>query len=83
MKSPFFQRPEKRKFKYKPRFYDNSEETKDEQGNFDPEKFGDRLHRSWSEKRDRNRKQHSSLNLIIWLMLIVLVLIFFASKFIF
>jgi hypothetical protein len=83
MKSPFYQRPEKRKFNYKPRFYEPDGGTKDAQGNLDLEKFGNRLHHSWSQKRQRNRKTKASLNMIIWLMFILIVLLFFAYKFIF
>ena len=83
MKTPFYQRPEKRKFNYKPRFYNPDGGTKDEHGNFDPEKFGNRLHHNWSEKRKRNKKNQTSVNMIVWLMFIVIILIFFAYKFIF
>ena len=77
-------RPEKRQFRYKPRFYQAEEDKPvDKSGeDFDPDKFADRLHRSWASKRmsqqDRNK---FPLKTVIWLMFIVLVLGYFFFKF--
>jgi len=81
MNSPFYQRPEKRKFNYQPRFYDPDGGTKDKHGNFDPEKFGDRLHRSWSKKRQQNKQTRSSTNKVVILFVIVIALVYLAYKF--
>jgi hypothetical protein len=78
------ERPEKREFRYKPRFYQHEEDKPmDNSGeDFDPDKFAERLHRSWSSKRisqqDRNK---FPLKTVIWLMLIVFVLVFIFIKF--
>lgn len=78
------ERPEKREFRYKPRFYQREEDKPmDNSGkDYDSEKFAERLHRSWSSKRmsqqDRNK---FPLKTIIWLMFIVVVLVFFFIKF--
>ena len=78
------ERPEKREFRYKPRFYQREEDKPmDNSGeDFDPDKFAERLHRSWSSKRisqqDRNK---FPLKTVIWLMLIVFVLVFIFIKF--
>ena len=77
-----YQKPEKRKFNYSPRFYNPDEATKDKKENFDIQRFGERLHRSWSKKRQLNKKTHSSANRIVWLMFIFLVLLFLTYKFI-
>lgn len=79
------ERPEKREFRYKPRFYQREEDKPmDNSGeDYDPEKFAERLHRSWSSKRmsqqDRNK---FPLKTVIWLMLIIVVLVFIFTKFI-
>ncbi len=76
--------PEKREFRYKPRFYQREEDKPmDNSGeNYDPDKFAERLHRSWSSKRmsqqDRNK---FPLKTIIWLMFIVVILVFLSVKF--
>ena len=78
------ERPEKREFRYKPRFYQREEDKPmDNSGeDYDPEKFAERLHRSWSSKRmsqqDRNK---FPLKTVIWLMFIVIVLGYFFFKF--
>ena len=77
-------RPEKREFRYKPRFYQREEDKPmDNSGeNYDPDKFAERLHRSWSSKRmsqqDRNK---FPLKTVIWLMFIVVILVFLSVKF--
>ena len=77
-------RPEKREFRYKPRFYQREEDKPmDTSGeNYDPDKFAERLHRSWSSKRmsqqDRNK---FPLKTVIWLMFIVVILVFLSVKF--
>ncbi len=77
-------RPEKREFRYKPRFYQREEDKPmDNSGeNYDPDKFAVRLHRSWSSKRmsqqDRNK---FPLKTVIWLMFIVVILVFLSVKF--
>ena len=79
------ERPEKREFRYKPRFYQREKDKPmDNSGeDYDPEKFAERLHRSWSSKRmsqqDRNK---FPLKTVIWLMLIIVVLVFIFTKFI-
>ena len=83
MRSPFYQRPEKRKFNYKPRFYEPDGGTKDKQGNFDPDKFANRLHRSWGAKRQQSKETRTSNRRVIWLLFIVIVLVYLAYKFIF
>lgn len=78
------ERPEKREFRYKPRFYQREEDKPmDNSGeNYDPDKFAERLHRSWSSKRmsqqDRNK---FPLKTVIWLMFIVVILVFLSVKF--
>ena len=77
-------RPEEREFRYKPRFYQREEDKPmDNSGeNYDPDKFAERLHRSWSSKRmsqqDRNK---FPLKTVIWLMFIVVILVFLSVKF--
>lgn len=77
-------RPEKREFRYKPRFYQREEDKPmDNSGeNYDPDKFAERLHRSWTSKRmsqqDRNK---FPLKTVIWLMFIVVILVFLSVKF--
>ena len=80
----WIERHEKREFRYKPRFYQREEDKPMEKSgeDYDPEKFADRLHRSWSSKRmsqqDRNK---FPLKTVIWMMFIVLVLGYFFFKF--
>lgn len=79
MKNIFDTRPEKRDFKYKPRYYDPDGTTKDENGDFDVNKFADRIHRKWSNKRQKKKSNTSLLTLII-LMCFVLIVLFFVYK---
>lgn len=81
----FIERPEKREFRYKPRFYNPDKESsggKSGEEEYDSSKFAERLHRKWSSKRmteqDRNK---FPLKTVIFLMLIVFVLAFFFIKF--
>ena len=78
------ERPEKREFRYKPRFYQHEEDKPmDNSGeDFDPDKFAERLHRSWSSKRISQQDRNTfPLKTVIWLMLIVFVLVFIFIKF--
>ncbi|MDR3046007.1 MAG: hypothetical protein LBU51_00120 [Bacteroidales bacterium] len=83
MNTIFYKKPEKRKFHYKPRFYEADGGVHNERGEFDPDKFGNRLHNSWQAKRDRNKKNTTSNTRVIILMCIVIILVFIAYKFIF
>ncbi|MBO4654942.1 MAG: hypothetical protein J5644_05300 [Bacteroidales bacterium] len=77
-------RPEKREFRYKPRFYQREEDKPmDNSGeDYDPEKFAERLHRSWSSKRKSQQDRNKfPLKTVIWLMFIVIVLGYFFFKF--
>lgn len=78
------ERPEKREFHYKRRFYQAEEDkpvSKDGE-DFDPDKFADRLHRSWSSHRmSRQDRNKFPLKTVIWLAFIVFVLVFFFLKF--
>lgn len=78
------ERPEKREFRYKPRFYQREEDKPmDNSGeDYDPEKFAERLHRSWSSKRKSQQDRNKfPLKTVIWLMFIVIVLGYFFFKF--
>jgi len=78
------ERPEKREFRYKPRFYQRDEDKPmDNSGeDFDPEKFAERLHRSWASKRKSQQDRNKfPLKTVIMLMLFVIILVFFFVKF--
>lgn len=79
MKNPFYSRPEKRQFNYKPRFSDTS--SKDEEGNFDPDKFGEKIHKSWSKRREKRRDNSATLRVIIWMLFIVFILAYVVYRF--
>lgn len=81
MKNLLYTRPEKRQFRYKPRFNKTEEEIKNDYGDLDPDKLAERLHRSWSSKRKRNRKTQFPLRTVIWLMFIVIILVYFFYRF--
>ena len=78
------ERPEKREFRYKPRFYQREEDKpmNNSGEDYDPEKFAERLHRSWSSKRKSQQDRNKfPLKTVIWLMFIVIVLGYFFFKF--
>lgn len=81
----FVERPEKRKFNYKPQFYQPEEEkTVYKEGEeFDSKKFAEHLHSSWSQHRTSGRDNGNKfpLKTVIWLAFIVFVLVFFFVKF--
>lgn len=74
-------RPEKRKFKYKPRYHEANEEKRNREENFDIDQFADKIHRSWSGKRSSRSRNTFPLRTFIWLLFIVFVLVFFFYKF--
>ena len=78
------ERPEKREFRYKPRFYQRDEDKPmDNSGeDYDLEKFAERLHRSWASKRKSQQDRNKfPLKTVIMLMFFVIVLVFFYVKF--
>lgn len=83
MKNPFLPpRPEKREFKYKPRYYESDDGIKSESGDIDMNKVAERLHRSWNAKRKRQKPNYqASFMMLLFLTLIVVVLGFFVYKF--
>ena len=80
MKSLFYERPKKREFRYKPRFYEQDGGVKDENGNINLDKFGDRIHHKWSEKRSRRREQAMPWRTIVFLMMVIFILIYLSYK---
>jgi hypothetical protein len=68
-----FQKPETRKFNYKPQFYTPEEEKRPaaKEGEYNSEEFAARLHRSWNSRRQRKEKMQFPLKLVI-------VMLFFA-----
>ncbi len=78
------QRPEKREFHYKPRYYQSEEnKTVNKDGSdFDPDKFAERLHKNWSSHRMRKDDRNKfPLKMVIWLAFIIFVLVYFFVKF--
>lgn len=75
-------RPEKREFRYKPRFYEKDGGIKDENGEIDTTKMAERLHRSWDSKRKARKNNTNISKSFIFIMLIIVVLVYLVLKFI-
>ncbi|MDR2979007.1 MAG: hypothetical protein LBV02_00985 [Bacteroidales bacterium] len=76
-------RPEKREFKYKPRFYEkDGGGIKDANGEIDTVKMAERLHRSWSSKR-KARKHNTQFGLVFFIsMALILILVYLVLQFV-
>ena len=70
MNFSFFHRPEVRKYNYKPQFYVPDDEKNINYDTFDNEKFAERLHKNWSNKR-RVKKEMSNMRTIFWLAFLI------------
>ncbi|MDR1758370.1 MAG: hypothetical protein LBR51_05385 [Bacteroidales bacterium] len=78
----FFKQPEKREFKYKPRFRETEGGVKNEQGELDLDKFADRLHSRWeSSRKRRGQTGQNSQRMLVIMFFIVCVLLFFFYRY--
>ncbi len=80
MNFDFFHRPEPRKFKYKPRYYNPDEEQNTSETDYDVDRFAERLNRSWSKKRRKKVEKSSNVRQLIWIAFLVLALGFLFVK---
>ncbi|MEG1555378.1 MAG: hypothetical protein RR356_01470 [Bacteroidales bacterium] len=82
MKFNFTERPERRKFNYKPRFYKPEGNTSKLSETHDTEEFAQRLHENWESRRKRRTERSKfPLKTVIWLAFIVIVLAYLFVKF--
>lgn len=82
MSSFFNFKEDRREFKYKPRFQKQESDAEKGNGEFDPNKFGERLHRSWSSKRRSRPKNSFPMGLVLLLLGIFVIILFFYFKFV-
>ncbi len=75
MNFTFFHRPEPRKFKYKPRFYTPEEEARPTDGSYDPNRFAEKLHRSWNRRRpSTGGTKAANARTLVWIIFLAILL---------
>jgi hypothetical protein len=80
MNFTFFHRPESRKYNYIPQFYVKDEDKVPKRSSYDSEEFAERLHRTWSKKRQVQKKNSGNIKSIVWIAFILFLLIFILYK---
>jgi hypothetical protein len=77
----FLHRPEPRKYGYKPQFYVPEEKQPVNEKNFDPDRFGDKLHHSWESRRQSKKSRTGNMRTVIWIAFLLFLLLIVGWKF--
>jgi hypothetical protein len=70
----FFHRPEARKYTYKSPFHIPEDEKLVNSHLYDSVQFGEKLHRSWENRRRAKNNPTKNIRTIIWIAFLVFVL---------
>lgn len=83
MQIVFFKRPQHRQFDYKPRYYDEEKERREERRKLieegkdgNPENFKRDLERRWRRIDKKNRNKSRGINLLVYLIILALLVYF-------
>jgi hypothetical protein len=83
MNFTFLHRPKARKYNYKPQFHVPDEEKPVNEKDFNPDKFGDKLHNSWSSKRRSRNNPTGNMRTVIWIAFLLFLLVLVGWRFFF